>query len=146
MQSEINPTIRVLDEHKLANIIMLSNTPVYMFDNFLRTESVIDFSQKNTDQELIKTFYEYCVPEMDITNYVVYSCIVALSLKNSSYVVSFFNDLKNNTTVRWAKELADIYISRVKSISVDMFDIEYQSIHNDIKSSFYTSELTEINL
>ncbi|HRH48338.1 MAG TPA: hypothetical protein PLP23_06290 [Panacibacter sp.] len=128
MPANLEQAKNQLDNSGLAKIIVVANTADYLYDCFVRNQSVLEFCQKHTDAELIDIFYgaynEYRA-ERNIDNLVIiYACIVSISLKQSAYVFGFFNNLNNYPDIKWANKLNSIFNSRMQII--DISDIDFQ--------------------
>lgn len=148
MYSElIGQKVGILDINNLSKILIVSNTPRFLYTKFLQEQSIVDFAFRNTDQEIIEIYYSFINKQKDIeTCTILYSCIVSLSLKNSSYVVGFYKQLSENQDLKWAKQLAEIYFSNITLTSFDSIDTFFSNNSGSILPSFASSEPMEINL
>ncbi len=110
----MTPYEDILDYRNLEEIVIVANTPMFLYSNFQKNQSLLNFSFSFSDQQLIDFFYSEYNGKRTFRNLVnLYSCIVAISLKDSSYVYGFFKNLKSINNLKWASELADIYFSKI---------------------------------
>jgi hypothetical protein len=109
----------ILDYNKLEEIVIVANTSSYLYNNFQSNQSVIDLSYDFSDQELIQFFYSELNEERSFRNLVnLYAFVVALSLKDSVYVFSFFNNLKHMKDFKWSYELAQYYFFKASYTTI----------------------------
>ncbi|MCW3109624.1 MAG: hypothetical protein JWQ09_4130 [Segetibacter sp.] len=109
----INNYKETIDYNKLQQIVVVANTPMYLFSNFQGNQSVLELFSSLSDQELITAFYAELNNKRDLKNLVtLYALIVALWYKDSAYVDGFFTNLKNMHDVKWASSFSDLYFSK----------------------------------
>lgn len=133
MKMEID---KVLDFNSLTRIFILSNTPLYLYKNFRRNQTVQELSTRYGSSSLIE-FVEQAVVEKKLTLeklVSIYSVIIALSFKNYSEVVDFFNRL-DRFEIQWSKELKEIWLSKARITEIKKYNANYKvPIISDINS------------
>jgi hypothetical protein len=103
----------IIDYNKLEQVVVVSNTPMYVYSNFQRNQSILELFTSYSDQELINFFYAEINGKRDLTNVTtLYALIVALSFKDSAYAAGFFINLKKMHDLKWASFFAEIYFSK----------------------------------
>jgi|GEM_PF-5658260 len=103
-----------LNREKLKEIVTIANSATFLYRSFIQNQSVVEFAFSFTDQELIKRFYEKINEQKTLDNStVIYAIIVALSLQTSAYSDGFFKNLQNDNSIKWNKEMSDIYYNKV---------------------------------
>lgn len=107
----------------LEEKVAFANTPMYLYQNFRRDDSIIRLASANSTYEL-QHLLSYLIENgtKDLNNLVlIYSIIIALTFKNPKEVDPFFEKL-SDTKIKWAKEISDIYFSNVKMNSDSHFN------------------------
>lgn len=105
---------KFLNTEKLKEIITIANSATFLYRSFVQNQSVVELAFSHTDQELINTFYEKIKEQKTLENStVIYAIIVALSLHTSAYSDGFFKNLQNDNSIKWSKEVSDIYFNKV---------------------------------
>jgi hypothetical protein len=119
--------IEKLNIDNLAQILILSNTPYYLFKKFSNDESVKSLAFDNSSEKLINFFYAYIKRNIKKTEelVVLYSIIVALSFKTKREVSEFFNQL-DKLNIKWGNYFKNIYLSRLIPESISSFDLQYK--------------------
>lgn len=105
---------KFLSKDKLKEIITIANSATFLYRSFIQNQSVLDLAFSQTDQELINSFYGKVNDQKNLDNLtVIYAIIVALSLHNSAYSDGFFKNLQSDSSIKWNKEISDIYLNKV---------------------------------
>lgn len=102
----------ILDLETLAETYSYANTPSYLYKHFRRNDTVAALSSEYTPDELVEGFNRAMAeknPHAGIL-VVIYSIIMAMTLKEYSQVKSFFDELRE-CALPWAKELSNIFLS-----------------------------------
>ena len=103
----------IIDYDKLQEILVVSNTPMYLFSSYQQNQSILDLFASYSDQNLIEFFYSELKNEKNLKNTTtLYALIVALFFKDSSYATGFFINLKKKPEIKWADIFADYYFSK----------------------------------
>jgi len=116
-----------MEEHlnitSLAELMILSNTPYYLFKNFSKEESIKALSDKYSSVSLINALVKYFTIEEKTfeDSVIIYSIVIALMFKPYKEVSEFFRDL-DESKITWGNYFKDIFFSKVRSESV--FSIE----------------------
>ncbi len=109
-------------EDKLA----FANTPLYLYQNYRRDDSILRLANRYSTNEL-QNFFDSLLAidtkELEIFVF-LYSVVIALSYKNPKEVELFFKKLPD-INLKWGKEISDIYFSRIKSNNDSHFDLKY---------------------
>lgn len=114
-----------IDYESLEQIFAVANTPTYLYNGFLKNQTILVLSTSFSEEKLITFFFNAYNEKRTFRNLVtLYALVIAISLKGSSYTDSFFQNLPEKEDIKWSKELAIIYFSRMKVTNF----IEYESI------------------
>lgn len=118
----------LLDVNKLAKIVSVANTPMYLFTHLRLNPSVFQFAKEFTTTEIISIFKNKLKRqdknEEDLA--IIYACIIALTFKRLEEVSSFLQQL-HSYKLKWGDRLANIYFATVKIIDVESHTIPYNS-------------------
>lgn len=121
MKTEIN-----IDE--LKEIYLISNTASFLYDRFLKDETIDLLAQNHKTPEIINFFLELATNEITVLDDLIaaYAAYMAIILKNDAFTYSFLKD-KGVIDFEWFNELRSIYFARLKSI--DVFNFESKISH-----------------
>lgn len=131
----------ILNIENLAQYLILSNTPFYLYRKFSRDDSIQKLSDQLTSKQLIKKFNEFSKKDKkSFENLVIiYSLIVALSLKPYNEVIDFFKGL-TSFKIKWVDYLKDIYFSRISSENLISLSINYQTTKKVLVKNLTTTD------
>jgi len=105
---------KLVNFEKIAELIIISSTPSFFYNNMIKEESIKEISEKFTVDELSQIFYQH-KDEVD-KNFdkliIIYSVIFSLARKDFDFVRDFFTKL-DSYDIRWSEEIKNIYFSRV---------------------------------
>ena len=138
----------ILDIRKLEQYFLYANTPLYLYSNFQSQECVVKVSVKFSTKSLLNLFsYLYKKENKSLHEHVtLYGIIIALTLKPNTEVKRFFEALPK-MNLKWAQQLAEIYLSRVRVDNTTEFDLTIKlpsnsiSITKDSSSPVYVNNL-----
>lgn len=112
---------------ELAQIFILANTPNYLYKLFSSDLSINKLAKDYSSEDLINIFREISRKEITTFEDVVlfYSVILALTKKPYEDVREFFKEL-NGLSLRWAKQISEIYFSKIIPESLISYEYKYQ--------------------
>lgn len=116
-----------LNIDELAQIFILANTPNYLYKNYSSDPSINKLAEGYSSEDLITVFREINRKEITSCEDVVlfYSVIVALSKKPSKDVRELFKEM-NGLSFRWAKQISEIYFSKIIPESLISYEYKYR--------------------
>src|SRR3989338_10512699 len=117
----------ILDYAALNDIILLTNTPSYLFLNFRRNASIQTIRDKFLSKDLIRCFRYFIKKGVeDGQEYTcAYSILVAMMLKEPVEVIDFFERL-DKYKIRWAKEFKSLFFSSIQSTTLISGSLNYK--------------------
>ena len=131
----------MIDFNKIEEIIIISNTSNYFYNNMVEEKTVKEIGKKYSVGELFSIFTKYCKGEIynNIESLIIIYCIIfALTYKDYDSVEKFFNNL-DSYNIRWCKEIKDIYFSRIKATTIIIVSENY-SYKNSCTSNNYEAK------
>lgn len=131
----------MIDFNKIEEIIIISNTSNYFYNNMVEEKTVKEIGKKYSVGELLNVFTKYCKGEMynNIESLIIIYCIIfALTYKDYDSVEKFFNNL-DSYNIRWCKEIKNIYFSRIKATTIIIVSENY-SYKNSCTSNNYEAK------
>ena len=126
---------KLLDLSALEEIFLLDNTAPYLYKTFRRTLSIHRLSREFQTDQLISLF-EGAVRKIDNSlrdAVLVYSIVIALTLKDYSEVRQFFAGL-DGYDFRWSEELKGIFMCAPIVVGAYRHDDKYR-VKTDYSSS-----------
>lgn len=104
----------IIDVEKTSQILLVANTPTYLYESFVRNNSIFELHNSFSDQELINFYYREINNERSLENLTyLYSLIIAIGFYDTAHSVGFFNELKKEKTIKWAEQISNLYFSKV---------------------------------
>ncbi len=119
----------------LGEILLLANTPNYVYKNFRRQETVRQLATKYSAEQLIQEYHSR-LSRADRLNddlIVAYAVLVGLTFLDYSKAIDAINKLDMSLII-WGHEIKNIFVATAKVVNV--VDISYQPLKN---SSIVTS-------
>lgn len=99
-----------IDIDSLKDVYLVSNTPLYLYKNFVNDQSVQELKLSNTTQELVEEFIHISnieIEEIDDLVY-AYAIYIAILLKDDNLTNTFI-DSAGDINFEWFGDLKSIY-------------------------------------
>jgi len=128
-----------IDRKRIFEILILSSTPYYFYEQMLQNENIRSLSNHNSTDELIQMFKRFSQRITPSNLIYIYAIIFALTYKNPEEVRQFFEKLET-TKIRWSRHISHIYFSNVKPIVYSSYHVQDLSMETtDTRSANSTS-------
>ena len=130
-----------IDKENLKEVYLISNTPLYLFKNFVRDESIQELKLNHTTEELVQEFDEISNQEIEEIDSLVYAYAIYISilLKNDSLTDSFIEN-EGNINFEWFTDLRNIYEEKITPTQ------SFNFLENLTTSSKKVSQKSEDNI
>jgi len=130
----MNNMIKHIDIKNIGKRLAYANTPAYVYKHLSEEKSVADIAKMFTSEELITQLKNSIINETPTNEDVVlmYALLIAITLKGDEQSLNFLRQIRENSTVRWFKEITSIFLSTFKSINISEHIIPSQNKHGDL--------------
>lgn len=127
-------TIEHINIKNISKRLAYANTPAYVYKHLREEESVTNIADMFTSDELIAQLKNSIVNESPTNEEIVlmYAILIAITLKGDEQSLNFLRQIRENSTVRWFKEITSIFLSTFKSINISERIIPTQNKHSKL--------------
>ena len=112
---------------KLRDIYIISNTAPFLYKEFSKDDSLINFYINNSTSEILKSFKEISETNIDSVDEIVYAYALYIALMHKADTYEIIKD-KFNIQFEWFPELKSIFLSKYKPTQVYNFDIKRENM------------------
>jgi len=130
----MNNIIKHIDIKSIGKILAYANTPAYVYTHLHEEKSVANIAKMFTSDELITQLKNSIAHEVSSNEDIVlmYALLIAITLKGDEQSLIFLRQIRENSTVRWFKEITSIFLSTFKSITISEHIIPSQNKHSEL--------------
>lgn len=130
----MNETLEYIDIKNIGKRLAYANTPAYVYKHLREEESIISIADMFTSDELIAQLKNSIAREVSSNEEIVLmdALLIAITLKGDEQSLIFLRQIRENSTVRWFKEITSIFLSTFKSINISERIIPTQNKHSEL--------------
>ncbi len=130
----MNEIVQHINIKNIGKRLAYANTPAYVYKHLREEQSITDIADMFTSDELIAQLKNSITREVSSNEEIVlmYALLIAITLKGDEQSLNFLRHIRENSTVRWFKEITSIFLSTFKSINLSEHIIPSQNKHSEL--------------